>query len=276
MGYTDRLAPLIVAGLADGAVSLDRWLADGKSILNENLGAGATWTKGGKGAPLRDVRIDSFFPTLPEGVSENEIEIRIHPPFPEEAKGAPVAVHLARSLEVQLPAAPDSPLEALLSDRPWTDRRTLWIHPGAGSPEKRWPLASFLEVADRWRTQTRTEVRFLLGEADLEMTAPLEAAGFRIELPPTPLDMARLFSREDVFLGNDSGPSHLAALMGIRTLAIFVSTDPRIWGPWGSHSFVVASGGERPCLKPVDILSHLSRFGFYESQRATLLPIALL
>jgi len=42
-----------------------------------------------------------------------------------------------------------------------------------------------------------------------------------------------LLSRCDVYLGNDSGITHLAAALGIETVAIFGPTDPVQWGPPG-------------------------------------------
>ncbi len=102
------------------------------------------------------------------------------------------------------------------------------IHPYAGAVAKRWPLEKFRAVAA------------ILG-------CPVEwLAG-----PEEPLDEARRFddlyelacwlSRARLYIGNDSGISHLAAAVGVPTLAIFLTTDARIWAPRGSHARVVLS-----------------------------------
>jgi hypothetical protein len=244
VGYLERLAPLLEAGLADAALSLDRWLNEGKRCISE-FGAG-NW-----GANLS---VDSFFPTVPKDLLGSNVAIRIHEALPKENSGIHVAGHLAESLGVRLPAVPTHPLGCLLSHRREGERPCLWIHPGAGSPAKRWPLSSFLEIAADWEERTGSNTRFLLGEAESELKAPIEKAGSRIELPPTLLDMARHFAGGDSFLGNDSGPGHLAALMGLRTVAVFASTDPNTWSPWGSQSRAIKPEPDEACARIVDIL----------------------
>ena len=53
--------------------------------------------------------------------------------------------------------------------------------------------------------------------------------------PQTPSDLARLVARAELFIGNDSGPGHLAAAVGTRTLSIFGPTDPDLWRPRGRN-----------------------------------------
>ena len=49
----------------------------------------------------------------------------------------------------------------------------------------------------------------------------------------TPLDeMIALVRRPATFIGNDSGPMHLAAAMGLKTIGLFGPTDPRQYGPY--------------------------------------------
>jgi ADP-heptose:LPS heptosyltransferase len=45
----------------------------------------------------------------------------------------------------------------------------------------------------------------------------------------------------DLYVGNDSGTTHLAAAIGLPTVAIFGTTDPQIWRPLGEHVTVVAT-----------------------------------
>jgi ADP-heptose:LPS heptosyltransferase len=44
-------------------------------------------------------------------------------------------------------------------------------------------------------------------------------------------DLAAVLSQSAAYLGNDSGVTQLASACGLRTFAVFGSTDPRIWGP---------------------------------------------
>ena len=53
-------------------------------------------------------------------------------------------------------------------------------------------------------------------------------------------EFAGLLNSAHVFIGNDSGPSHLAAAVGTPTVAIFGPTDPRTWGPVGENVRIIA------------------------------------
>jgi ADP-heptose:LPS heptosyltransferase len=54
---------------------------------------------------------------------------------------------------------------------------------------------------------------------------------------------AALIAQAAVFIGNDSGLTHLAAALARPTVAIFGPTDPEIWGPRGEHVSIVPLGG---------------------------------
>jgi len=106
------------------------------------------------------------------------------------------------------------------------------LHPGSGGRRKRWPLERFLELA-RWCAGQGAEVLLLCGPADADLEAQLRAEplGLQALYPPGPLELAGLLERTALFVGNDSGPGHLAAALGTPTLSLFGSTDPRLWRP---------------------------------------------
>ena len=52
--------------------------------------------------------------------------------------------------------------------------------------------------------------------------------------------LAAILRSARLFLGNDSGPTHLAAQLGVRTVAFFGPTDPGLWAPIGPGASVVA------------------------------------
>jgi ADP-heptose:LPS heptosyltransferase len=81
--------------------------------------------------------------------------------------------------------------------------------------------------------------------------APLLAKGF--SLP----ELASLMEGCRFFIGNDSGITHMAAALGVPTVALFGPTDPKVWAPRGEHVTVVAP--EIPC-------SPCSREQFFECQ----------
>ncbi|MBS1854765.1 MAG: glycosyltransferase family 9 protein [Acidobacteria bacterium] len=108
------------------------------------------------------------------------------------------------------------------------------IHPFSGSPRKNWPLERFRALAAR----LRMPVRWCAGEDD----PPLPEA---VRIPDLH-DLARFLAAARLYIGNDSGVTHLAAAVGTPTLAIFVSSDPRVWAPRGDHVRIAVSGVQLP------------------------------
>lgn len=106
----------------------------------------------------------------------------------------------------------------------------LLVHPGAGDRSKRGELGFFLDKAEEL---SRGEpVTFLLGPAEEEsLDRRISDAGFRCARPAGPAELTRLVRAHRVFLGNDSGPAHLAALNGLTAYIRFTASDPVVWLP---------------------------------------------
>ncbi|MBI1746131.1 MAG: glycosyltransferase family 9 protein [Acidobacteria bacterium] len=118
------------------------------------------------------------------------------------------------------------------------DQYILAIHPGSGSLRKCWPAEQFAELANELEDRRQAKVLLIEGPAD---AAPCRSvAAHRGHRPtvhlrqPSLTDLAAVLSHCTQFVGNDSGVTHLAAAVGIPTLAFFGPTDPQIWGPRGS------------------------------------------
>jgi heptosyltransferase-3 len=112
------------------------------------------------------------------------------------------------------------------------------IHPFASSVAKRWPLENFRHIA----AQIEAPVRWCAGpEESLENAVRI---GDLYELAVW-LAAARLY------IGNDSGIAHLAAAVGTPVIAIFQSTDPRIWAPRGPSVTVLERPGVAAVLAAV-------------------------
>jgi ADP-heptose:LPS heptosyltransferase len=99
------------------------------------------------------------------------------------------------------------------------------IHPFSGSPGKNWPLENFRELARQ--LETTMPVRWCVGPED----PPLEGAVRFDDL----YELARWLARARLYVGNDSGITHLAAAVGTPVLALFGPTDPAIWAPRGEN-----------------------------------------
>lgn len=96
------------------------------------------------------------------------------------------------------------------------------IHPFSGSPRKNWPLANFRAVASR----LHCPVHWCAGPDE-----PLDGAVRFDNL----WDLAQWIAGARLFLGNDSGVTHLAAATGTPTIAVFQASDPRVWAPRGER-----------------------------------------
>jgi hypothetical protein len=110
------------------------------------------------------------------------------------------------------------------------------IHPGGGSRQKCWHLDNFLAVAEQLITEGLSVV-FLLGPAELERFSKtairkiMGAAKCMSDLSLT--EVLGLLSCAEAFVGNDSGITHLAAGLGVRTVALFGPTSATVFRPIG-------------------------------------------
>ncbi|MEX2219976.1 MAG: glycosyltransferase family 9 protein [Phycisphaerales bacterium] len=122
------------------------------------------------------------------------------------------------------------------------------LHVGAGSEQKRWPLERFAEVA----ASTRAAV--IAGEAEAERFTPPERRLFAAiggRLLTTLDELARELRSARLVIACDSGPAHLAAQLGVPTLALFGPTDPARWAPVGPRARALAP----PEPSPMDCLT---------------------
>ncbi|MBX6753551.1 MAG: glycosyltransferase family 9 protein [Thermorudis peleae] len=122
------------------------------------------------------------------------------------------------------------------------------MNPGARLLEKRWPPEAFVALLAKLHARFPTLDLCLIGsETDREAVAAIRArSSFPIRDVSTQLSLAEiaaLCSQADLFIGNDSGISHLAAAVGTPTVTIFGPTDPRRYRPLGPHSLVCAPPG---------------------------------
>ena len=121
------------------------------------------------------------------------------------------------------------------------DRLVLVIAPGSGAREKNWDEDNFFAIAEWWRDRTNCAVVVLIGPVEEErcVSARLRNVG----VLACGLDLAQataLLLGGDVYVGNDSGITHLAAASGIRTVALFGPSDPRQWAPRGAKITVLS------------------------------------
>lgn len=124
-------------------------------------------------------------------------------------------------------------------------RRLVVIQPGSGGLQKCWYVGNFLAVAAGLASKG-FEVVFLLGPAERErfseetISQINSVAPCLTDLPLT--DVVGLLSCADAYLGNDSGITHLAGALGVRTAVVFGPTDPAVYKPLGPYVSIFSAG----------------------------------
>ena len=161
-----------------------------------------------------------------------------------------------------------APLVTLRADaRLWCDafcRRAgidseplLIVAPGSGAREKNWPQSHFLQIVHWWRDRLGGSAVVVVGPVEMERggyeqlsSACVVASGLDLA------QLAALLARGDLYIGNDSGVSHLAAAVGCRTVALFGPSDERQWAPRGPRVTILrrtlngspCDGAQSQCL----------------------------
>jgi ADP-heptose:LPS heptosyltransferase len=128
------------------------------------------------------------------------------------------------------------------------------VHPGSGALGKVWPLQRWWH-AIHWLQERHLPPLLILGPADEPLRSLALAAlsrGVRVAEGLPLAQLAALLAAARFYLGNDSGVSHLAAAVGIPTIAIFGPRSNRAWHPTGPHCRVVESSWEAAAALPFD------------------------
>ena len=107
----------------------------------------------------------------------------------------------------------------------------LVVQPGSGGVAKRWSRHGFVEIMRWWRDRPAGRAVVLLGPAEEHEREYWSIAADEVVGGIDLLDAAALLARAGAYIGNDSGISHLAGLVGGRGLALFGPTDPELWRP---------------------------------------------
>jgi heptosyltransferase-2 len=142
-----------------------------------------------------------------------------------------LALYLESHAAVVQPSADDRARAQALAAHPGP---LIALHPGSGSARKNWPVAQWIALAAVLRA-SRPEARLVVvgGEADHAQIAAMSAAHPDAVIArdlPLPV-LAALLERAALYLGHDTGISHLAAAVGTPCVLLFGPTDPAIWAP---------------------------------------------
>ena len=151
---------------------------------------------------------------------------------------------LGRAVEEMLPSVVVAPevsqeVAAWLSARGIQHREFLIVHIGSGGLGKVWPLGRWQGLLSYVFGQVHRPVVFLLGPADEAFAPFVSWISGRYDWPVAkdfPLELVAAFlSASILYVGCDSGISHLAAALGVPSVVIVGPTDSEVWAPQGDH-----------------------------------------
>ncbi len=189
--------------------------------------------------------LEAFFPNA---------EIFVFPAFPPKFERIHVARYLADCLvSAGLPLNSDSVIDEArrspLLSGPWISKQRdrMVFHPGSGDPKKNYPPDFWRHVfripltAERF---SRLKPTLLLGPAEASIRPVFERfeevqKGIEVLFCPEREPLLKLLGSAALFVGQDSGITHLSGLMGTPTVALFKHSDPFQWGPLGPHVRII-------------------------------------
>jgi ADP-heptose:LPS heptosyltransferase len=160
------------------------------------------------------------------------------------------AEHLASAMFwLGVPPA-EIPRAKLIAHTPLGRSQYVVMHPFASAPDKAWPIEHFVSVAARLQAQG-LQPMILAGPSD--DAAPF--APFQV-LKDAPLrDVKNVMSGAAFFIGNDSGPAHIAAAFGVPVVVLFGPSNRVTWAPWRTEARVLTSAGSIAGISIDEVLS---------------------
>lgn len=120
------------------------------------------------------------------------------------------------------------------------------IHPGSGSKKKNPELSFFIKLEKILRNRG-FKIQYLLGPAEKKLTGKFKNFLYVEDT----LEIAKILLKANLYIGLDSGISHLSSYLGIPSIIIFGPTEPMVWHPIGENFFIIREESCPPCFPNV-------------------------
>ena len=166
------------------------------------------------------------------------------------------AEHLASAIfhlgapRTEIPRAALYAADSVPEERPYAV-----IHAIAATPEKTWQPNGFRRLAGHLRREHHLEPIFIGAPSD-DLSA---FSDFRT-ITNAPLEQTKaLMKGASLFVGNDSGPAHMAAAFGLPVVVLFGPSDPRVWAPWKTASEVLGDAQNIQRIAPEAVVAAVDR-----------------
>jgi heptosyltransferase-3 len=174
------------------------------------------------------------------------------PPFPPRGETIHVASYLASCLKNSgLPVDPDAALEQarkkglLRGEEPIRPESMVVFHPGSGSKRKNLSPEFWIELITMCELAVFEKRVLLLGPAEQErypvFSNKLKGTGMEIVASPSSETLLSLLKGASLYLGHDSGITHVAALLGLPTIALSKNVNALQWAPLGPDVTVISN-----------------------------------
>ena len=138
----------------------------------------------------------------------------------------------------------------LLEEGITTGKPIVCIHPGAGKLYKQWTKEGFTEISD-WFSSEGFQAVFVGGGGESEEIQEIRSHTkhqiYNLSGKLTLGELMAVLEISSLYIGNDSGPMHLAAATGVPVIGLFGPADEKRWGPISENSIILR--GDRPCDK---------------------------
>ena len=168
-----------------------------------------------------------------------------------------------KSLEVSLTDEGESYADKFFKNNDLEEEKVVIIHPGSRQSHIRWKKEGFAKVADRLIEEENAKIIISGSDSEEELLEEvvslmrnqcLVVRGIKLT------ELVSLIKRSKVFIGNSTGPMHIACALGVPVVAIFGAITPlasyNMWGPWSKKNIIVTKNLDCPQCHPTDCESY--------------------
>ena len=222
-----------------------------------------------------DGTLQSYFSTFaiivsflydPDGIFQTNVarcaraQFIVGPHRPDETAGLHATEVFLKPLE-RLAIFDADPVPRLHLNSSLPTLNQLALHPGSGSERKNWPEANWTELMRRLAAETPLQFLLVGGEAEGDrlprLAQLLPAARCEIFASQPLVEVARRLSQCAGFVGHDSGITHLAAAVGVPTMALWGPTPEAVWAPRGERVTILRAPQGPASKTSTEVLAQL-------------------
>ena len=184
---------------------------------------------------------------------------------PGEISDVPASITLLKALEA-IGIFHADPVPRIICSDAVLKSGTIALHPGSGSESKNWPEENWIELISLLLEQENMELMIVGGEAETKRVRRLGSKfpdpRLRLLLNEPLTSVARELAGCRIFVGHDSGITHLAAALGVRCIVIWAQTNDGVWKPIGERVHILKGADNITMIEPRRVFEVVKRFTY--------------